>query len=179
MLSRVKFAKNIMATGKICNALNANFICCLLKIKVHLLFLSIDLIQEDSGKKLSDINSPLERDKSAPKHTEGSTSNGILEDPKDGQASMKEPQKLSLPSDGRDEMVHETQPSSHEISPDHVPNNGVQELQKADLRNEELGGRRSGAEESDVFSFGSGRKNASFRQVRSVLFRVTTNLILL
>ncbi|KAF3336305.1 serine/threonine-protein kinase sepA-like protein [Carex littledalei] len=120
---------------------------------------------EDSGKKLSDINSPLERDKSAPKHTEGSTSNGIFEHPKDAQASMKEPQKLSLPSDGRDEMVHETRPSSHEISPDHVPNNGVQELQKADLRNEGLGGRRSGAEESDAFSFGSGRNNSSFRQL--------------
>ncbi|KAJ4807727.1 protein kinase family protein [Rhynchospora pubera] len=128
-----------------------------------------ELENEDSGKNL-ETDSALRSNKSEPKHTEGSTSNGIVEHPKDAQAITKDPtlvfhQKLSLSSDDRDEVVHETQTS---FLPDHGPNNEklheVQGLQKADLRNEELGGRSPGAEESDAFSFGSGRNNASFRK---------------
>jgi hypothetical protein len=148
------------------------------------MFFCIYLFQEDSEKSLSDINAPLGRDKFEQKHIEGSTPNGIVEHPKDTQALMKEPtlvfhQKLSLTSESRDEMVHETQPNHHEISPDHAQNNGelhrVQELQKADLRNEKLGGRSPGTEESDAFSFGPGRNNASLRQVQFVLFRVNND----
>jgi hypothetical protein len=147
------------------------------------MFFCIDQFQEDSGRSLSDINAPLERDKSEQTHIEGSTSNGIVEHPKNTEALMKEPtfvfhQNLSLASESRDEMVHKTQPSPHEISPDHAQNNwglhGVQEAQKADLRNEKLGGRSPCTEESDAFSFGSGRNNASFRQVQFVLFRVNS-----